>query len=85
MTPSEALADIRGYAGVGRIVLTFHAEQRMGERGVTARDVRHALVNAGRCNGLPEDRWKVYGADLSGEELVLVVVLEDGVIVVTVF
>jgi hypothetical protein len=30
-------------------------------------------------------RWKVFGSDGDGDELVLVVVLEAGVIVVTVF
>jgi hypothetical protein len=44
-----------------------------------------ALQNAAQCSGLPEDRWKVSGPDASGDELTLVVVLEDGVIVVTVF
>ena len=85
MTPSEALVDIRGYAGAGRIVVTFHAGRRMGERGVTFADVRHALTNAGRCSAHPEQRWKAWGPDAAGDELALAVLLEDGVIVVTVF
>ncbi len=85
MTPSEALADMRGYALAGRVVVTFHAGKRMRERGVFAEDVWHALQHAGRCNALPDERWKVWGPDASGDELALVVLLEDGVIVVTVF
>jgi hypothetical protein len=85
MAEKEVLADIRGYARAGRIVVTFHAERRMGERGVSPQDVRSALVNAGRCSALTEERWKVWGPDVSGDELTLVVILEDGVIVVTVF
>jgi len=85
MTPSEALADVRGYAGAGRIRLTRHAERRMEDRGLVFRDLRSALVNARQCSALPEERWKVCGPDASGDELTLVVLLEDGVIVVTVF
>jgi hypothetical protein len=85
MTPSEALTEVRGYAGAGRIRLTRHAERRMEDRGVVFRDVRSALMNAGQCSALPEERWKVWGPDTSGDELTLVILLEDGVIVVTMF
>jgi len=85
MTAAEALADVRGYAQAGRIQFWHHAERRMEERGVFYRDVQSALQNAVRCSALPEERWKVWGPDASGDELTLVVLLEDGVVVVTLF
>jgi hypothetical protein len=57
----------------------------MRERGAFREDVWHALENAVQCSALPEGRWKVRGPDTSGEGLTLVILLEDGVIVVTVF
>jgi hypothetical protein len=46
--------------------------------------VVHALKHATAC--APSDaKWKVSGPDLDGDELTAVVVLEVGVIVVTVF
>jgi hypothetical protein len=57
----------------------------MGERGALKEDVEHALREATGCEAEPEDRWKVQGADRDGDELTVVVVLEAGVLVVTVF
>lgn len=84
MTPAEALEAVRGYAAAGRFVLSSHARQRMSERNVRFRDVRHALTNARACFA-EGARWRVEGPDWDDDELVLVCVLEDGVIVVTVF
>lgn len=84
MTPADALEAVRGYAAAGRFVLSSHARQRMGERNVTFRDVRHALTNAHSCSAQGA-RWRVEGPDWDDDELALVCVLEDGVIVVTVF
>ena len=87
MTPAEAqaLADIRGYALAGRIELSPHAEERMRERHVTYEDLRCALTGATNCRARPEDRWRVEGSDSEGDELSVVVVIEDGVVVVTLF
>ena len=57
----------------------------MAERGVFYEDIRYALATARRCKAQDGGRWKVFGSDGDGDELVLVVVLEAGVIVVTVF
>jgi hypothetical protein len=46
--------------------------------------VRYALANAERCYAVENDRWRVTGPDLDGDELSAIVVIEDGVIVVTV-
>ena len=85
MTPAEALADVRGYAAAGRFRLTRHARQRCEERGATFGDVGHALANARTCSAGEPDRWRVEGPDREGDSLTLVVAIEAGVVVVTVF
>ena len=61
------------------------SEDRCDERGVTAREVVDALTGAKSCSAQPDDRWKVAGQDRDGDPLVLIVAIEDGLIVVTVF
>ncbi|HSM91530.1 MAG TPA: DUF4258 domain-containing protein [Anaeromyxobacteraceae bacterium] len=85
MDAATALADIRGYAAAGRIRILRHAWQRMGERGAQYEDVRQALSGARKCRAADQDRWKVSGDDLDGDELTLVVAIEAGVVVVTVY
>ena len=87
MNPGEvqALADIRGYASAGRWRLTDHARRRAVERGVRTQDVRHALTTAATCRDQGDGTWKVSSRDLDGDDLVAVVVLEEGVLVVTLF
>jgi len=87
MTKDEraALADIRGYAAANRIRIARHAWDRMAERGAQYEDVRHALATATSCKAQDLERWRVFGVDRDGDELVLIVVLEAGVVVVTVF
>lgn len=84
-TPDEALQDVRGYASAGRVVVTSHARQRMQERGARMADVQAALAGATRCEPAKENRWKVTGPDLDGDELSAIVVVEDGVVVITLF
>ena len=83
--PHVSLADVRGYAAAGRIVLTRHALQRMVQRRVRQMDVRNALAQATSCAATPDGSWRVEGPDLDGDSLTLIVALEGGVIVVTVF
>jgi hypothetical protein len=83
----QALADIRGYAAVNRIRFSRHAREEMGECGAEPEDAQHALANATGCE-LSEDgpgRWETTGPDLNGEVLTCVVVLDDGVVVITVW
>jgi hypothetical protein len=96
MTPAEALKHIQDHAGAHRIVLTGHAAQRMqplqnngrgGIAGIQYEDVRHALMNSHNCRPAAAEhpeRWKVDGPDLDGDDLTLVVVVDEGVIVITV-
>jgi Domain of unknown function (DUF4258) len=86
MTPAEALRQVRGYATAGRVRFTSHAYQRMSERGARRQDVIEACVKGERCSkGSEPGRWKVTGPDLDGDDLTAVVVIEDGVLVVTMF
>jgi hypothetical protein len=85
VTPTTALADIRGYASAGRVILTRHARLRMVQRGASEDDVRHALTTATACIAAADGRWKVGGVDLEGDALTAVVAIDDGVVVVTVF
>lgn len=83
----QALVDIRGYAAVNRIRFTRHAREEMRECGAEPEDAQHALTNATGCKLSKDDpaRWKTTGPDLDGEELTCVVVLDDGVVVITVW
>lgn len=85
VTAEDALRDIRGFASARRIRIEVHARQRMKERGVTFADIEHALVNAKICTLQANGRWRVEGPDMDGDGLTSVVVLEAGVVVVTVF
>jgi Domain of unknown function (DUF4258) len=87
MTPTAALSEIRRYAIQGRIRFSGHAMKRMGERGATREDVRHALCVAKRCRASPDapGRWEVPSVDEDGDNLVVVVVIESGVVVVSLF
>jgi hypothetical protein len=57
----------------------------MRTRSVQYGDLRHALVNASAASRSADERWRVKGPDLDGEELSIVRVIEDGIIVATVF
>jgi hypothetical protein len=84
VTHDEVLRDVRGYSEAGRIVLTKHARRRMLERGAMYADVRYALLTAVGCSdGDEPNKWIIESADRDGDAMTLVVVLEAGVIVVT--
>lgn len=85
MDAKAALADVRGYAAANRIRIARHAWERMAERGVQYEDVRHTLATARSCKAQDRGRWKVAGSDRDGDELVLIVVIEAGVVVATVY
>lgn len=85
MQAAEALALIRARAVARRLLYTRHATERMRQRNVLPDDVRHALMDGERCEvGQGPDKWEVYGADLDGEALKVVVLLVSDVLVVTV-
>lgn len=85
MTKSEALDTIRGLALANRIVASGHAQARMVQRNVSMRDIRSALARATGVLPQKNGSWKVDGPDVDGDDLTVVVAIEDGLIVVTVF
>jgi hypothetical protein len=84
VTSSEALADIRSHVTAGHWTISRHAQKRMAQRNVTMKDLRSALTGA-RCCHAEGTKWKVTGPDVDGDDLTCVVVLESGVVVVTVY
>jgi len=57
----------------------------MRRRNVTFRDVRHVLTHAAACSPSEKGRWKVTGLDLDQDELTVVVAIQSGLLVITVF
>ena len=57
----------------------------MRERGVSFRDVKHALMVATRSSVQPNGRWRLVSQDLDGDELSLIVFVDDGILVITIF
>ncbi len=87
MTPAEltALADVHGYAGANRLHFTRHARIRMEERGTSQEELRVILMAAPSCAIQANGTVRVRGVDNDGDRLDVIVALEDGVIVVTLF
>lgn len=79
------VAEIRGYAAARRIRVLGHARDRMSQRGVTYADLPHALMNARDCEEGANGRWKVCSTDVSGEDLTVVLLIQTGLLIVTVF
>jgi hypothetical protein len=65
--------------------VSWHARERMRDRSVTEADLRHALVNAQWCSLQKNGNWRVESSDLDGQNLSLVVAIDDGVVVVKLF
>lgn len=87
MTPAEeaALVDIRGYAAANRIRLTLHARQRMEQRCTRYQELRSILMNASSCSVQKSERWRVHGVDADGDQLEVIVTMQDGLLVITLF
>ena len=79
----SALADVIGYAQANRIHYSGHAWERMRQRRISTGDVSCALRNATHCKSELGERWCVTGPDLDSEEIQVIVIIEDGVLVVT--
>ena len=86
MTEVERLAVVREYTLAGRWeVEVGHGVPRMRERGASFQDLRHGLLVATACAVQPNGRWRLATVDLDGDELTLIVLVEDGVLVITLF
>lgn len=81
-----ALEAILGFAAANRIRFTRHARDQMAERGVTRADVRHALLRASQAIWQGDKQnWRVNSFDLASDKLRVILAIEDGDVVVTVF
>ncbi|MFO0591780.1 MAG: DUF4258 domain-containing protein [Polyangiaceae bacterium] len=85
MTKKEVLRDIRGLAAAGRVRVTSHGRLRMSQRGVTYADLRYGLTNASDCEAGEEGKWRVWTKDTSGDSLTIILFLQDGILIITVF
>lgn len=63
----------------------YHALPRMRQRGVSFADVEHALLNATQCRVQENGRWRLVSCDLDGDDLTLIAVVDDEVLVITLF
>lgn len=88
MDSAEALRVIRGLAKANRVRFTAHAAREAVECGATRDDVRCALANATRVRASGRDRasdWTAIGPDKDGDDLEVALILEDGILVITVY
>jgi hypothetical protein len=88
MDSAEAVGAIRGLARANRIRLTAHAEREAAECGATPEDIRFALVNAQSIRASGPGRasdWTVAGPDLDGDELEVALIIQDGLLIITVY
>ncbi|NNE20738.1 MAG: hypothetical protein HKN10_19890 [Myxococcales bacterium] len=88
MDSAKALRVIRGLARANRIRLTAHADREAAECGTSRPHIRCALVNAKRIRASGPDRasdWTVAGPDLDGDELQIALIIEDGLLIITVY
>src|SRR5688572_12583484 len=85
-TVAEALDRVKGLTSANRWrIEPRHGIPRMRQRGASFEDVRHGLISAVDCHFQDNGRWKLETEDLDGDEMFLVVVVEDDVLVVTLF
>ena len=68
----------------GNFYLTRHAAERMGQRNISKVDIR-SVGRTGAVKEIAEDKYKVIGSDIDGDELTVVCVYEAGTLVITVF
>ncbi len=85
VTSAEALADIRGYARAGRVELTEHVVVRARQRRVRIGEIVTALAHAHDCRHEEGEKWRALCRDRDGDLLEMIVVIEDGLLVVTLF
>ena len=84
-TEGEMLALVRSYTQAGRWEVDSHGRLRMRERGAAFGDVRHGLLAGRRCSVQGNGRWRLETEDLDGDDLTLILAVDDGVLVITLF
>lgn len=86
VTVADMLARVRGYTRAGRwMVDRHHCVPRMRQRHIQMRDIEHGLLAGTECHLQENGRWKLGTTDCDGDPLVLILHVDDGILVVTVF
>jgi hypothetical protein len=88
MDPDEVLEAIRSCGRANRIRFTAHAAREAAECGATRDDIRCALANAKSIRASGRGRssdWTVMGPDLDGDDVEIALILEGGVLIITVY
>lgn len=86
MTERQMLELVRSLTRANRWeVDQYHGQSRMQQRGVSFADVEHALLNATQCRVQENGRWKLVSCDLDGDDLTLIVFVDDEILVMTLF
>ncbi|HEX7670147.1 MAG TPA: DUF4258 domain-containing protein [Polyangiaceae bacterium] len=86
MTSVQALAEARRAGVTGRFYVVAHARDRQRQRGMQRADIQEGLRTAIRADAQENHRWRLFGGrDLGGDNLTLIVVFENGVVVITVY
>ena len=85
MSPDDALVLIQEYGREENIFLTQHAIERMLERNVEMEDILRAIETATVCKHQEGSKWKVIGEDWFCDELTLIISIEGGNVVITLY
>lgn len=89
MTADEqkALKDAAGYAAAGRVRYSPHAQKRIEERcGGADNNVLAAIKSATKCTAQDNGRYRLTGGvDIDGDDMTVIILFDDGVLVVTLF
>ena len=88
MDPGEALRAVRGLARANRLRFTAHAAREAADCGATPGDIRCALINAKSIRASGPGRasdWTIVGPDLDGDELEAALIIQDGLLIITVY
>ncbi len=75
---------IRSSLVSGRYRVTLHARQRMAERMIFDSDISHCAEMAS-INNQGEDKFKVTGQGLDGEELTIICAWDGETLIITLF
>jgi Domain of unknown function (DUF4258) len=79
------LADIQGYARAGRVELTEHVVLRARQRRVRIGEIVTALAYAHGCRREKDEKLRALCRDRDGDLLEMIVVIDEGLLVVTLF
>ncbi len=85
MTKARAIREVRAAVADGRVLVTAHASDRMLERRVSIDDVLHVLSTTLRFESQGDASWLARGAIDTRRQLAVVLTIEDGVVVITVW